>query len=97
MPRSRHQKGLFRDFCGNPVVKNLPANVGDMGSTPVREDSMCRGELSLHVTVTEAQALHLETSPDSLQLEKAREQQKRPSTAKNTFFFQSDFSIIIHP
>ena len=97
MPRNRHQKGLFRDFCGNPVVKNLPANVGDMGSTPVREDSMCRGELSLHVTVTEAQALYPETSPDSLQLEKAREQQRRPSTAKNTFFFQSDFSIIIHP
>ena len=25
---------LFRDFPGNPVVKNPPANAGDTGSIP---------------------------------------------------------------
>ena len=25
-----------KDFAGGPVVKNLPSNIGDMGSTPGR-------------------------------------------------------------
>ena len=27
-------KGIIRDFPGGAVVKNLPANAGDMGSSP---------------------------------------------------------------
>ena len=27
-------KAVYEDFPGGPVVKNLPANAGDMGSTP---------------------------------------------------------------
>ena len=40
-------KGLSRlqgrDFPGGAVVKNLPANAGDTGSTLVREDPSCHG------------------------------------------------------
>ena len=28
------KKSLWMDFPGGPVVKNLPANAGDMGSIP---------------------------------------------------------------
>ena len=28
---------MFRDFPGGPVVKNLPAKAGDLGSIPVLE------------------------------------------------------------
>ena len=31
------------DFPGGAVVKSLPANAGDMGSSLVREDPTCRG------------------------------------------------------
>ena len=31
----------YLDFPGGPVVKNLPANAGDMGSIPGLEDSKC--------------------------------------------------------
>ena len=27
-------KSLFRDFPGDPVIKNLPGNAGDKGLTP---------------------------------------------------------------
>jgi len=27
-------KRIYWDFLGGPVVKNLPANAGDMGSVP---------------------------------------------------------------
>ena len=30
----KNQKRLSKDFPGDPVVKNLPANAGDMGSIP---------------------------------------------------------------
>ena len=30
-------------FPGGPVVMNLSANAGDMGSTPIQEDSTCCG------------------------------------------------------
>ena len=30
-------------FPGGAVVKNPPANAGDTGSSPVREDPTCRG------------------------------------------------------
>ena len=32
-----------RDFPSGTVVKNPPANAGDMGSIPVREDATCHG------------------------------------------------------
>ena len=31
------------DFPGGAVVKNLPANAGDMGSSPGLEDPTCCG------------------------------------------------------
>ena len=31
------------DFPGGTVVKNLPANAGDTGSSPVQEDPTCHG------------------------------------------------------
>ena len=31
------QRLIHREFPGGPVAKNLPANVGDTGSTPVQE------------------------------------------------------------
>ena len=36
-------KSTDRDFPGGAVVKNLPANAGDMVRTLVREDPTCRG------------------------------------------------------
>ena len=35
------------DFPGGPVVKNPPANAGDMGLTLVQEDSTCQGATKL--------------------------------------------------
>ena len=32
-PGLSHLKNLNLDFLGGPVVKNLPTNAGDMGST----------------------------------------------------------------
>ena len=34
---------MVRDFPGGAVVKNLPANAGDTGSSPVPEDPTCCG------------------------------------------------------
>ena len=47
-----------RDFCGGPVVKNPPANAGDMGLIPDRETKIppAKGQLSLWATTTEAHA-----------------------------------------
>ena len=36
--RSREIKTYVQDFPGGAVVKNPPANAGDMGSSPGRED-----------------------------------------------------------
>ena len=33
----------WRDFPGGAVVKNPPANAGDMGLSPGPEDPTCRG------------------------------------------------------
>ena len=41
------------DFPGGPVVKNLPANAGSMGSVPVWEDFICHGSSSPCATTTE--------------------------------------------
>ena len=47
------------DFPGGPVVKNLPANAGDMGSIPgLGRFHMPRGQLNLCTTTT--QPAHLE-------------------------------------
>ena len=32
-----------KDFPGGPLVKNLPANAGDTGSSLIQEDSTCHG------------------------------------------------------
>ena len=43
------------DFPGGPVVKNLPSNAGDMGSSPGRgtEIPQATGQLSTHATTRE--------------------------------------------
>ena len=45
----------IRDFPGRPVVKNLPSNARDAGSTPGRgtEIPHAVGQLSLHAATTE--------------------------------------------
>ena len=45
-----------RDFPGGPVVKNLPANAGDTGSSPGLGTKIPHavGQLSLRATTTEA-------------------------------------------
>ena len=47
------------DFPGVPVVKNLPANTGDIGSIPCRGTKIphARGQLSLYATPTDPTAL----------------------------------------
>ena len=49
---------LGRYFAGGPVVKNLPANAGDMGSIPGLGTNITHaaGQLSLCATTTEADA-----------------------------------------
>ena len=39
-----HQRIHTRDFPGGPVVKNLPASAGDMGSIPAREIPHAAGQ-----------------------------------------------------
>ena len=39
--RNDKTKQTLRDFPGGAVVKNLPANAGDMGLSLVREDPTC--------------------------------------------------------
>ena len=46
-------KWCFGDFPGGPMVKNPPANTGDMGSTLVQEGSACFRDLSRGATTTE--------------------------------------------
>ena len=36
-------KKAVEDFPGDPVVKNPPANAGNMSSIMVQEDATCRG------------------------------------------------------
>ena len=37
------KESVKRDFPGGAVVENPPANAGDTGSSPGREDPTCRG------------------------------------------------------
>ena len=67
---------MLQDFPGGPVVRNPPANAGDMGLIPDPGRS--------HVLQgNKACAPQLENSPHSRQLKKAGAQQQRPSTARN--------------
>ena len=44
----------MEDLPGDAVGTNLPARVGDMGSTPGLEDSTCHGAIKpLYLTTTE--------------------------------------------
>ena len=79
------------------MVKNLLANAGNMGSItgPGRShmtwgNSACAQLPSPCSATRAAHTMLLETSPCSLQLEQARVQQWRPSTAKqvNDFFLK---------
>ena len=89
------------DFPGGPVVKNLPANVGDTGSIPGpgrshtpwvtrlvhhsywAPSSRARAPQQEKPLQWEAHEPQRSIAPRSLQLEKARAQQQRPSAAKN--------------
>ena len=42
-PRYTLKHHIPQDFPGGAVVKNLPANAGDTGSSPGRKDPTCRG------------------------------------------------------
>ena len=87
-------------FPGIPVVKNPPANAGDMGSwvqSLVQEDSTCHGATKPMClkywgpcayslwSAKEALIPQLENSLLCPRLENAHVQQQRPSTAKNKF------------
>ena len=82
------------DCPGGSLVKNPPANAGNMGSIPSPGMKIPRamGQLSLRTTTTEpasgrACVPHVEKSPKwearTPQLEKAHLQQRRPAAAKN--------------
>ena len=89
----------MKDSLGDLVVKNRPANASDMGSIsgsgrphmPQGSQAHALHLLSLWSVTTEATAMgsphaatrELESSPHSLQQEKASAQQRRPSAAKN--------------
>ena len=87
-------KQKWKDFSCGAMNKNPPANVGDTGvQSPVWEIPHASEQLSLHAATTEAcapqQRSHCNEKPaphnSSLclpQLEKARSQQWRPTTAK---------------
>ena len=92
-----------RDFPGGPVVKNLPANAGDMGSIPGPGNSlmlqsdmpMCHNYWSPHTLqprLCNKRSHHNEkpktkSSPHTLQLGKDCTQQWKPSTTKTNFHF----------
>ena len=86
------------DFPGGPVVKNPPANAGNMGLIPGPRTQIphATGQLSPCATATEPWhlepvfwlkrshcALQLKSSPGLPQLEKAHTQQWRPCKAIN--------------
>ena len=54
-PKNPIKKWAERDFPGSPVVKNLPSNAGDVGSTPGQGTKIphATGHLSLRTTTTE--------------------------------------------
>ena len=94
-------KNFLLGFPGGAVVENLPANAGDMGSSPgpgrshmPRSNWACAPQLlSLRVwslcsatreaTIVRGPRTAMKSSPRSLQLKKARAQQRRPNAAKN--------------
>ena len=70
------------DFPGGAVVKNLPANAGNTGSSLLREDPTCHGANKPVSHNYWSPRTATKSSPRSLQLEKARAQQRRPNSAK---------------
>jgi len=94
---------IRKDFPSGPVVKNLPANAGDMGSIPGPGNSlmlqsdmpMCHNYWSPHTLqprLCNKRSHHNEkpktkSSPHTLQLGKDCTQQWKPSTTKTNFHF----------
>ena len=79
-------------FPGGPVVGNPPASAEDTGSLPGRGRSYVPQADKAHMPQlvslrSAACALQQESSPCSTQLDKACEQQQRPSAAKINNFF----------
>jgi len=73
---------MAQDFPSGLVVKNPPANSGNTSSIPgLRRSHMLRSNYWSPCALEPM--LRNESSPHSLQLEKACVQQQRPSTAKN--------------
>ena len=94
------QQCLVGDFPGRPVVKNLPANVGDMGSIP----GPGRSHMPWSNQVSEPQLLSQCSAtreyPLLTTLKKAWVQQRRPSTAIKQFFLKSiwwTFHVFYYP
>ena len=82
---------MARGFLGGLVIKNLPANSGDMVRSLVQEDPTCPGATkpvhhNYRTCVPRARALQQEKPPQwedlVWKLEKAQAQQWRPSAAK---------------
>ena len=85
----------YRGFPGGEVVENLPADAGDMGSSPgLGRSHMLPGTwarepqlLSLRSATREAMIVRglrtaMKSGPRSPQLEEALAQKRRPNTAK---------------
>ena len=81
---------LFRGHPGGSVVKNLPANAGDMGSIPdpgrshMLQSNQARAPQLLSL-FSRAHALQLEIGPHLPQLEKSPHSPKVPAQHKKEF------------
>ena len=99
----KHWKLTFLDFPGGPVVKCLPANAGDTSSIPgpgrfhIPHDNWTCAPQLLKPLSFRAWTPQPESSPYSLQLEKAHAQQWRPSTVKliNNFLKKEENKFLI--
>ena len=93
-----HKKSML-DFPGGTVVKNSPANAGDMGLIPglgrfhTRQNNSAQVPKLLSACALEpvlcnkrSRCNEKQSSPYSLQLEKDSMQQRRLSAYKNKFF-----------
>ena len=82
VPKTEFAKGLH--LPEDPVVKNLPANAGDTGSIPVREDSPAKpvGSTAAEAGAPWSLCFVTRSSHCSPQPEKARTQQQGPRAAK---------------
>ena len=85
--KRRFRAALIWDFPGHPVVKTLPCNAGDAGSSPHQgpEIPYATGQLSPDTTATEAHAQLESLCTDAKNITEGNEDpvpQLRPDAAK---------------